>query len=60
MTVQARQIEILGVKNAGRAEKIIVWDTQDLSVGRSPECDLVIDDDDVSRQHVIFRKESGT
>ncbi|MCZ6464367.1 MAG: FHA domain-containing protein [Proteobacteria bacterium] len=59
MTVQARQIEILGVKNAGRAEKIIVWDTQDLSVGRSPECDLVIDDDDVSRQHVIFRKESS-
>jgi pSer/pThr/pTyr-binding forkhead associated (FHA) protein len=32
------------VKGAGPAERIVVWDTQDVSVGRSPENDLAIDD----------------
>lgn len=28
-------------------------------IGRSPECDVVIDDDDVSRQHALLYREGG-
>jgi predicted component of type VI protein secretion system len=42
------------IKGAGPAERIIVWDTQDVSLGRSGENDLAIDDEAVSRRHAVF------
>ena len=43
------------VRESGAPEHILVWDTQDLTVGRAPENDLALDDEELSRQHAIFR-----
>lgn len=45
---------LLGLKEAGKAGRILVWDTAEISVGRAPENDLVLDDSDASRRHAIF------
>ena len=37
------------IKRGGKNEKIVVLDTQDLSVGRAPENDLVLEDAELSR-----------
>ncbi len=48
------------IKRGGKNEKIVVLDTQDLSVGRAPENDLVLEDAELSRKHAAFRRtESG-
>ena len=47
------------VKGAGPAERVIVWDTQDVSIGRSPENDLAIDDAALSRKHAEFYRADG-
>ena len=50
----------LVIKRGGKNEKIVVLDTQDLSVGRAPENDLVLEDEELSRNHAAFRRtESG-
>jgi predicted component of type VI protein secretion system len=36
--------------------RIIVLDTQDLSLGRSPENDLAIDEPEMSRKHAVFKR----
>jgi predicted component of type VI protein secretion system len=36
--------------------RLIVLDTQDLSLGRSPENDLAIDEPEMSRQHALFKR----
>jgi predicted component of type VI protein secretion system len=36
--------------------RLIVLDTQDLSLGRSPENDLAIDESEMSRQHAVFKR----
>jgi len=46
---------IFKVKAEGRT-RLVVFDTQDLSLGRSPENDLAIDDPEISRKHCIFRR----
>jgi predicted component of type VI protein secretion system len=51
----ARTHAVLKVKARGRA-RIIVFDTQDLSVGRAPENDLSFDDPEMSRRHAVFRR----
>lgn len=38
-------------------DRIIVWDTQDISVGRSAENDVVVDDLEMSRSHASFRRD---
>ncbi len=44
------------VKEPGRPDRIVVWDTQDISLGRSAENDLVIDHAEVSRRQAVFNR----
>jgi pSer/pThr/pTyr-binding forkhead associated (FHA) protein len=37
-------------------KKIIVWDTVDITVGRSDSQDIVIAESEVSREHAVFRR----
>jgi hypothetical protein len=46
-------------RRAGKPERIVVWDTQDISVGRAPENDLVVQDPEMSRNHAQFYKSEG-
>jgi hypothetical protein len=46
-------------RRAGKPERIVVWDTQDISVGRAPENDVVVDDPEMSRNHAQFYKSEG-
>jgi predicted component of type VI protein secretion system len=54
-TTPARTHAILKVKAGGRA-RLIVFDTQDLSLGRASENDLAIDDAEMSRRHAVFKR----
>jgi predicted component of type VI protein secretion system len=47
------------IKGAGPAERIIVWDTQDVSLGRASENDIAIDDAVLSRRHAEFYRSDG-
>jgi len=47
---------LLGVKTGGVVDRIVVWDTDELSVGRTGECDIVLDDSDLSRRHALFSR----
>jgi hypothetical protein len=47
---------LLGLKEPGTAGRIVVWDTEEITVGRAPESDLVLEDIDASRHHVRFRR----
>lgn len=47
------------LRRGGRNERIIVWDTQDVSVGRGPDNDVVVDDAEMSRNHARFYKEGA-
>ncbi len=46
----------LALREEGKPDRILVWDTQDISLGRSHENDLVIDQAEVSRQHSLFAR----
>jgi predicted component of type VI protein secretion system len=51
-----RAISYLTIR-AGTGEKqVIVWDTLDITVGRSDSQDIVIADSEVSREHALFRR----
>lgn len=45
------------LRREGRNERVIVWDTQDITVGREPGNDVVVDEPEMSRQHARFRKD---
>ena len=59
MTAERVYVFLL-LRRAGKNERIVVWDTQDVTVGRAPENDLVVDDPEMSRQHARFRKDGNT
>ncbi len=40
-------------------DRILIWDTRTLSIGRAPENDLTLEDDEVSRKHVLLTNENG-
>lgn len=42
------------LKQPDEPDRVIVWDTQDLSLGRSPENDLAIEHVEISRRHAQF------
>jgi predicted component of type VI protein secretion system len=44
------------VKQSGKADHILVWDTPEISVGRSPENDFAVDDAELSRRHAVFSR----
>lgn len=46
-------------RRAGKPERLVVWDTQDISVGRAPENDVVVEDPEMSRNHTQFYKSEG-
>jgi predicted component of type VI protein secretion system len=48
------------LKGGGQAERVIVWDSQDVSVGRSSENDIAIDDAALSRKHAQFYRAAGS
>lgn len=47
---------LLGVKQADQPNRIVVWDTEEVTVGRMPDNDIVVDDDEASRNHALFRR----
>ena len=50
----------LVVRKDGKPKKVIVWDTPDISVGRAPENDVVVEDSEASREHATFyRTDAG-
>jgi predicted component of type VI protein secretion system len=54
-TAAPRTHVILKLKAAGRT-RLIVFDTQDLSLGRAAENDLSVDDPEMSRRHAVFKR----
>ncbi len=46
----------LVLKQPGRPDRVLVWDTQDISVGRAPENDVCVDHGEVSRRHALFSR----
>src|SRR5262245_44914023 len=50
----ARTQAILKLKVAGRT-RLIVFDTQDLTLGRANENDISIDDPEISRRHGVLK-----
>jgi len=47
------------IKEPGEPDRVLVWDTRTLSIGRSPENDLVVEDQEVSRKHALLKNERG-
>src|SRR5262245_60232680 len=47
------------IKGVGPAERVVVWDNQDISVGRAGDNDLAIEDAALSRKHAEFYREGG-
>ncbi len=45
------------LKHAGEPDRLLVWDTRTLPVGRSSENALVLEESGVSRKHAIFTKD---
>src|SRR5262245_50047456 len=54
-TAAPRKHSVLKVK-VGNRTRMIVFDSQDLSVGRAQENDLAIDDAEISRRHAVFKR----
>src|SRR5258705_8173959 len=54
-TAAPRTHAILKIKAAGRT-RLIVFDTQDLSLGRANENDISVDDPEMSRKHAVFKR----
>jgi len=48
------------VKEPSKPERILVWDTQDITIGRSPENDLTVDHAEMSRRHAVFTRTAKT
>ena len=54
-TAAPRSNAILKLKAAGRT-RLIVFDTQDLSLGRANENDTSVEDPEMSRKHAVFKR----
>src|SRR5262249_13067262 len=50
-----RSHAILKIKAAGRT-RLVVFDTQDLTLGRDPKNDIAVDDPEMSRRHAVFKR----
>lgn len=47
------------MKRPEQEDRILIWDTRTLSIGRTPENDLTLEDDEVSRKHALLTHENG-
>jgi predicted component of type VI protein secretion system len=43
----------------GQTDRILIWDTRTLSIGRASENDLTLEDDEISRKHAQLVNEGG-
>lgn len=51
---EGRLWTVLGLSEPGKPGRIIIWDTAEITFGRSPENDVMVDDTDASRKHALF------
>jgi len=51
---QPRIHTFLLLKQPGQPDRVVVWDTQQISLGRASENDIAIDDVEISRRHAQF------
>jgi len=56
---KARIHTLLLVREEQRPDRIILWDCQDITVGRSPENDLAVPQPEISRRHASFGRQAG-
>jgi hypothetical protein len=54
-----RLCTFLRVRLGDEPERVVIWDTVEVTVGRMPTQDLVVPDQDVSREHAVFRSKRG-
>jgi hypothetical protein len=47
------------IQHQGKLDRIISWDQDQLVVGRSRECEIFLDQDEISRRHALFVREEG-
>jgi predicted component of type VI protein secretion system len=47
------------MKAPNQADRVLIWDTRTLSIGRSRENDLTLEDEEVSRRHALLTNEGG-
>jgi pSer/pThr/pTyr-binding forkhead associated (FHA) protein len=47
------------IQNQGKLDRIISWDQDRLVAGRSRECEIFLDQPEISRRHAIFVREEG-
>jgi pSer/pThr/pTyr-binding forkhead associated (FHA) protein len=47
------------MKEPGQADRVLIWDTRTLSIGRAPDNDLTVDDEEISRKHAMLLNERG-
>jgi len=51
-----RPTSYLVIEMTGGDKQVVVWDTVDITVGRSESQDIVVADPEVSREHAVFRR----
>lgn len=56
---EGRLWTVLGLSEPGKPGRIVIWDTAEVTFGRSPENDVMVDDSDASRQHATFVRSSS-
>jgi len=44
------------LREAGEPDRVLLWDTRTISIGRAPGNDLVVADDEISRKHALLEK----
>ena len=47
------------MKRTGQPDRVLVWDTRTLAIGRAKENDIVLAENEISRRHAIFKKEGN-
>jgi predicted component of type VI protein secretion system len=50
---------VLGISEPNKPSRVVIWDTAEISFGRSPENDVMVDDTDASRKHALFQRSSA-
>jgi pSer/pThr/pTyr-binding forkhead associated (FHA) protein len=47
------------IQHHGKLDRIISWDQDQLVAGRSRECEIFLNQDEISRRHALFVREEG-
>ena len=50
---------VLGISEPNKPSRVVIWDTAEISFGRSAENDVMVDDSDASRKHALFLRSSA-